>query len=438
MSSVLLVVNEEAQIRELARVADLCAMEANLRPVVFMEDRLRHLGTPVVYAERQLETLTSEGFTGGNGRAALGIAPEERGAVENPSPVKRWLTSAGLRLPSLWQRKAANMGLKLATDDLQYVEYVRNHIFRRAAVCDAVLSQRPYAALVLCEDNVELDTAVWIFIARRRCVRSVIVPYTISNTMEFAESYVHHKPYRVDASLANQAVAERYPHWVIEHRNRRFLRSSYARIAAMESLGLAPPNPWLLNSGFADAIAVESEAMHDYYRAAGIPEQQLVMTGSLSDDVIVEVLANAPQRRGALLESFGLSDGKPLLLCCLPPDQNTFDRPGCDFQDFDDMLEFFGTSLRAVSRANVIVRPHPKTPPERVRIAPRQGAGGQLRRYGGARPFVRSVRCQRVGDDPLGDRVRQAGDKLRSLPLRIHGLSRRAGGSSRQHAAGLS
>src|SRR6185312_4020933 len=151
------------------------------------------------------------------------------------------------------------------------VDINRNIMRKRAAVSDALLKSRCWQAVVMCEDNVELDTGIWTDAAKRHGIRSIIVPYTISNTVEFAESYVGHAPYQVQATAQNRLVGRLFPEWVLDYKGRRFLRASYAKIIAVEQLNLTPPNPWLLNSGYADAIAVESDAMQDYYKAAGIP-----------------------------------------------------------------------------------------------------------------------------------------------------------------------
>ena len=160
---------------------------------------------------------------------------------------------------------------------------------------------------------------------------------------------------------------------MLDYKGRRFLRTSYAKIIAVEQLNLTPPNPWLLNSGYADAIAVESDAMQDYYKAAGIPAGQLVTTGSMTDDVMTKVAAEAAQRRQALADRLGLQAERPLLLCALPPDQNTYDRPGCEFENFDDLVGFWGDCLAEVKDWNVVVRPHPKTASERVDLLRRRG-----------------------------------------------------------------
>jgi hypothetical protein len=368
ISNILLIVNEEAHIRELSRVADLILQQGDMRPVVFIEDRLKHLGTPAIFVERSIEVLTSDGVAGGDGRAALGVQGRafrrwKADLISGTKPFLHWI------LPNRFRKNTA----VLQNDDLVLVQINRDLMLRRAAVSEAVFSQRSYSAVVISEDNVDLDTSVWIAIARKHNIRSIIVPYTISNTAEFAESFVHHPPFQIRANTPNMQVAKLFPEWVLEHKGQRFLRSAFSKIISVEQLGLLPPNPWLLNSGYADAIAVESRAMHDYYRAAGIPDKQLAMTGSLTDDVIASTIADAPRKCAELLQEHRLSGDKPLLLCALPPDQNTFDRPGCEFADFADLLDFWGMCLASVSDWNVIVRPHPKTVPEKLDALRRHG-----------------------------------------------------------------
>ncbi len=367
MRNALLIINEEAHIRELARVVDLLLRTQALRPVIFLEDRMKpHVGALAALTQHGVEVLTSDSFVGSDHGATL---------LPGARRLRRWRADALVLAARIIARCAPDSVRRTGSGviDVDYIDLNRNLMLRRAAVCDAVFRQRDCAAIVLCEDNVELDTAVWIAVARQHGVRSVIVPYTISNTAEFAESYVHHPPYQVEATLENRIVARHFTEWTLSYKGRRFLRSNYAKIVAVEQLGLTPPNPWLLNSGNADAIAVESAAMSDYYRAAGIPASQLVETGSLTDDVITAVLPEVEAKRRSLLREFGLPEDRPLLLCALPPDQNTYNRPRCEFTDFDDLIGFWGACLAGVAEWNVVVRPHPKTAPDRL---------GALRRHG--------------------------------------------------------
>jgi hypothetical protein len=369
--NLLLLVNEEAHVRELSRVADLVLRTGELRPVAFLEDRMKHLGKPAIFVEYGIEVLTSDDFTGAvdsppsiaHRYSWRHMVAQLLATICGNEIMMKLVRRLAVSLPGRVGRFATGL---LSGDFVQLVNRNRRLMLRRATVCDALFRQRPYVALVMSEDNVELDTAVWIAVARRHGVRSVIVPFTISNTAEFAESYVNWEPYQVEANEKNRLAAALFPAWTLRYKKRRFVRAEPPKIVAVESLGLTPPNPWLLNSGYADTIAVESAAMYDYYRAAGIPSAQLVSTGSLADDVIAAALTTIPQRRRALLQEFGCDDDTPLLLCGLPPDQKTYDRPGCEFTSFDDMLAFWGDCLKSVTGWNVIIRPHPKTPPDRL------------------------------------------------------------------------
>jgi hypothetical protein len=361
MRNILLLINNDiAAVQELARVADLIGRTSDLRPVVFIEQSVywrQHLGVPAMFAERGIEVLTSNSFSGDNGHAALG---------KQGRAMRRWRAKfVSEALPALARLVPSSHQMITALKSYrETIDGVRDAMLRRAAICDAVLSERPYSAVVISEDNVELDTGVWTAIARRHGVRSIIVPYTMSNAAEFAESFVHHPSFRVHAAYQNYLVARLFPEWTLRYKGCHFLRSTCAKVIAVELLGLTPPDPWVMNSGYADAIAVESIAMHDYCLAAGLPARQLVTTGSLTDDIIAAVLDDIPQRRSTLVEEFGLQDDRPILLCALPPDQNTYNRPGCEFADFDELVRFWGECLSQVGGWNVIVRPHPKTAPE--------------------------------------------------------------------------
>jgi hypothetical protein len=350
MSNALLIINEEAHARELSRVAEFLLKGSGPRPVYFVEERMKRFAVHTKLAETPVQTLTADDFAAGRGFKTLPTQNSHR----------RWLSA----LVTVAGRFAARIGG--AFERVWLIAVERDKILRRYTLCDEVFSRQNYTTIVMCEDNIEFDTAAWILAARQRGIRSIIVPYTVANTVELTEAYVFNEPLQLKASLANRAFARWFPKWAAHHKGRSFLRTNVAKIAAVELLGLAPPNPFLLNSGAADAIAVESVAMHDYYSEAGIPAGQLVMTGTLVDDLMFEVKADAASRRRALLEENGLPLDRPILLCAFPPDQGVFDRPGCDFRDFDDMIEYWGGRLGEVKGWNVIVARHPKTRPGRL------------------------------------------------------------------------
>lgn len=375
MPNVLLIINEEAHARELARVAEFLLKTSDLRPVYFVEERMKPFGVHTTLSQSGIETLTADDFTPSREFTTIGsqkarhrwgssllnvlrtVIAKLPGALnhyagrlrERPS-VQAWITQFQQKLVVKYESYLIMAGL-------------RDQMLRRFALCDEVLARGDYTSIVICEDNIDLDTNVWIQAAHQRGVRCIIVPYTVANTVELTEAFVFTDYLQLEFSKRNRSFARLFPKWASHHKGNHFIRAHHAKIGAVEVLGLAPPNPWLLNSGDADVIAVESLAMHEYYSEAGIPPKQLVMTGTLVDDLLAGVKADAANGRRALLEECGLPQDRPILLCAFPPNQGVFNRPGCEDPDFDSMLRYWGERLGAVKGWNVIVARHPKTRP---------------------------------------------------------------------------
>ena len=134
----------------------------------------------------------------------------------------------------------------------------------------------------------------------------------MSNGLEEAEVYAGDPRYHVSNPPA-RLVATLFPHWTIEHKAHRLLRCPPGRALAMEMMDLAPPQPWAFNSGFADAIAAESQAMIDYAASAGLPREAMVLTGSPSDDAMASIRGQAKRLRGELYASSDFPAAAP---CC--------------------------------------------------------------------------------------------------------------------------
>lgn len=228
-----------------------------------------------------------------------------------------------------------------------------------AEINDLLSSVKP-GLLVLGGDMVGYDTALFIKLAHERGVPSLIVPSTMSNGLEQAEVYFGDPDYRV-SGWVGRLVAALFPKWVMTHKGARLFRCPPGRILAMELAGLAPPKPWIFNSGSADAIAMESQAMIDYYAEAGMKDRRMVLTGSLSDDAMGARLASAQSQRERLCGELGFDPSRPLILTALPPDFLYVNggRPQCDFQDYNDLVAFWIGSFAQLKDCNCVVALHP-------------------------------------------------------------------------------
>jgi hypothetical protein len=237
---------------------------------------------------------------------------------------------------------------------------------------NSFLQEQNVDLLILAEENVGYATQIWTQAAQAVGLPVVVVPYTVADASEPAGAVNHIRPYQFNR-WPNQIMGKLYPHWVYEHEGRKLLRLPAGRVFAMQAMGAAPPQPWIMNSGSVDAIAVESERMRQHYQRLGLPQEQLVETGALYDDVLAEVLQNADERREALYQELGLPTGRPMLLCALPP--NPYPDQLGGFASYEELLRFWVATL-AETGWNLVLRLHPRMPREQFTFL--EEAGGRI------------------------------------------------------------
>ena len=235
------------------------------------------------------------------------------------------------------------------------------------------LREQQIDLLVLAEENVGYATPLWVQTAHAAGVPVVVVPYTVADASEPAGAVIN-RPEHQFRRWPNALAGRRYPHWVYEHRGQKLLRLPGGRALAMEWLDAAPPQPWIMNSGAADALAVESDRMRQHYLCLGLPPERLVNTGALYDDVLAEVLRSVDEQREALYRDLGLPLGRPMLLCALPP--NPYPDQLGGFDSYQDLLRFWVTTLAAQPGWNLVLRLHPRM--SRLQYAFLEEAGGRL------------------------------------------------------------
>lgn len=216
------------------------------------------------------------------------------------------------------------------------------------------------AVVCLSEDIPGTFSAPFIRAARTKRIPSVIIPFTIPNVLEIAEACLSRKTSWL-MRLDELAAALAYPRWTLRHKGKLLLRANPGLIHAIERSELAPPDPWMTNSGNADRIAVESERMLDVYRNAGFPARQLVLTGSCADDLLHAALQEKEARRAALYRDLKLPNDRPMLLSSLVPDQLASGVPQCEFADYGALVEFWVSTLAAwTDKMHVVLKINPR------------------------------------------------------------------------------
>jgi hypothetical protein len=243
-------------------------------------------------------------------------------------------------------------------------------LFRLLLVADGVkqlLRAIEPDVIILPEDNVETLSTIFVAKGRARSIPSIIIPFTIPNPLEPARYYVNNPLYQAKGPFARLLTAY-YPKWRIQHEGKDLLRQPAIKALCLEMLGLSSPAPWILNRGGAVNIALDSEAQRDLYLKLEFPAAQLRVIGDVNGEVFHRNLNDRGRLVDELRVRHGLQPGRPLILCGFPPDQyEGTDTSRFEFANYDALIEAWMGSFRALGkRANVLVRPHPRVPFDRL------------------------------------------------------------------------
>lgn len=244
-----------------------------------------------------------------------------------------------------------------------------------AAGMEAYFTQEQIDLVLMPEVNLFYDGHQVVRVAQLLSIPVAVVPYTIVNTLEWAEAFVE-EDYFNAGNFSNRFFARAFPHWVLRHRNRELiLPPTY--ILACEYFDITPGNPWLINSGNVDAIAAESRFMCMYYKRAGIAPEKIRFTGALSDDRLFAILAQRECYRQALQKRSGVILKNKLVLIGLPPDQ--FDagrRSGCEFSSHQELVNYMVDAVMAAigPDTSVLINLHPRIRLNEVRPLESSGA----------------------------------------------------------------
>lgn len=232
-----------------------------------------------------------------------------------------------------------------------------DRVRRRINICEDWLVKLGIDAVVFAEDNVERDSYGWIEAARRRDIRTVVSSYGAISAQEAVTAYKHSPDHALRPELV--ALVRSYlPHWLAEGEHFAITRLPFAEMLAREITGVAPFNPWLVNSGHSHSIALESVAMEKVYREFGFPSENLKVIGHPLQDVIAGAARDRVEKRKTLAAQYGLSSPDlPLAVVAMPPDQSS-SRP-CSYSTYAELVAAFARLPYEMAGLNVIVSPHP-------------------------------------------------------------------------------
>ena len=212
----------------------------------------------------------------------------------------------------------------------------------------------------LAEENVERDSWAWVRATHGLDGTAIVMSYAVA-TPEEALVPCAADPGCAVAGQEGRLLAKRLGQWVLTYEDRLVSRLPIERALAMERLGGAPSLPWVVNTGDADAIAVESDFMVDQFAARGIARSRLHAVGHPLLDEVGAWQEKVLEVKARLVAEAGVDAVKRLAVCALPPSQYPH-RPAAGFDTYESLLVFILTTLTETRNFSVVATPHPTIP----------------------------------------------------------------------------
>jgi len=213
-------------------------------------------------------------------------------------------------------------------------------------------------SLIVLPANNRYDFSVFVHAAHQEKIGVVLVPQFMAGPLEWAEHVKDKRSYQ-SKNIVNRLAGYLFPKWSLQYKGRKLLALPGAQIFAHELFGIAPPSPWVLHSGMADAVAVESDAIRSYCLKEGLPSEKIHVTGSITQDHMFRFMSDTEQKRTILNGELGFALDQPLILSALPCDMLYTNRTECDFQEYEKLLEFWCKTISSIEGYNHVVALHP-------------------------------------------------------------------------------
>lgn len=179
--------------------------------------------------------------------------------------------------------------------------FLRAHYRKRMHIVSKIIDDFNPQIVIAGQDYPLSVTTIAADAAWKRAVKTVIIPFSMTpTTKEIAESFFGSRTNEVRSRFFRRFYSKRLKKWLQIYRGRMYTRLSLREVITSNSLGLTPRQPWTPNSG-RGIIFAPSQQGYEYGLSADIPQKQLLLTGAVWSDRLLEQADTVKQRREALL-----------------------------------------------------------------------------------------------------------------------------------------
>ena len=223
-----------------------------------------------------------------------------------------------------------------------------------------VLKEIKPDVILLHEGNVFHLGEMYIRLARKHGIPSLILPYTICTQIEPAEAILSSDLKMPCTKFPFSELVKRwFPQWIYSYKDKEIVRLPVVQILVLECLGIAPPLPWVQESCSADVILVENEKNHQHYLKEGISDAQMRIVGNVNHDIFYAQRANKNSERTKMNEALGFAEDLPIIAVSVQPNCFGMRPDKADYNGFDDALTHWCEVIQRIPDYNIILVPHP-------------------------------------------------------------------------------
>lgn len=279
-----------------------------------------------------------------------------------------------------YSRKAVGKQAKLG--EIRFPLVLKRGVRRRVQNMRNIFRRFNPVLVVSGQDYPLSITTIAAKVAGKRGISTAIVPFSMTpTTKEIAESFAGLQLNVLRPRQLKRVTRLVGSRWIHRYRGRYYTRLPLLDILISNRNSLTPPQPWTPNSG-AGVILAPSQQSIDYCISAGIPANQLRLTGAIWNDELIEKADSRSVRRANLIRDIILAenywrlatdrdhsplseadttrDDKKLLIFSWPPNQ--WPRKAVGFSSYDAfsiaLVELLATLMHA-GIANVAISLHP-------------------------------------------------------------------------------
>lgn len=212
--------------------------------------------------------------------------------------------------------------IRKALCQVAVVQEIASYQDTRLLLNRAVREIQPHCVILPAENRYRLSQIAKFF--RMKRVPVVVVPSWFNSSQELIASGQYVRAGRLKAFIASKIVG---PSVLACHQSQLLLPRPLSVLLLQKTLHYVPLNPWVLHSGFASAILVESRAHAQLAVDYGLDAQRLRVVGSVVLD-----------RLGASSLSSMRERGRTQVLIAIPPDMTESRRDQLEGHDWDAIV----------------------------------------------------------------------------------------------------